>query len=235
MTTDNHPETAVLAWSGGTDAAMALHEARGRDDVRVVELLTTVSAATGRSSIHGVRRELYDRQAAALGLPISYVEIPEDAENDEYARRMARATADYGDRGVDRMAFGDLALEDVRAYREDRLADSDLAGWWPLWGRDTAAHARAILEAGFEATVVCVDGDVLDRSFAGRPFDRALLDDLPGDADPAGENGEFHTFVTDGPPFERPVAVERGETVTRTVAGPDGETTLHYCDLHAQS
>ncbi|UPW01933.1 adenine nucleotide alpha hydrolase [Halorussus gelatinilyticus] len=220
--------TTVLSWSGGKDASYALWQLRNAGE-RVTELLTTVSAATDRSSMHGVRRGLYERQAAAVGLPIRFVELPSDADNDEYEERMAEVTAEYENRGVERIAFADLYLEDVRAYREARFADTDLSGHWPIWGRDTETVAREFAEQ-FAATVVAVDDDALDASFAGRRFDTDFLADLPDGVDPCGENGEFHTFVHDGPIFDRPVSVETGERVTREVGE---ETTVHYCDLLA--
>jgi len=222
----------VLSWSGGKDASYALwkmQEADATSDAEVVALLTTVSAETGRTSMHGVRRDLYERQADALGLPIRFVELPVDADNDAYEETMAAVTADYEDRGVARIAFADLYLEDVRTYREERLADSDLSGYWPIWGRDTEAVAREFADA-FAATVVAVDDDALDASFAGRRFDTDLLAALPEGVDPCGENGEFHTFVHDGPVFDAPVPVETGERVTKAVGE---ETTIHYCDLLA--
>ncbi len=216
--------TTVLSWSGGKDAAFALFELD-----TVAELLTTISE-NGRSSMHGVRRELYEKQAERLGVPIRFVELPEDCSNEEYESRMATVMADYESRGTDRIAFADLYLEDVRAYREERLAETEIDGVWPLWGRDTDEQIRAFLDAGFQATVVAVDGSKLDSSFAGRELDTAFLADLPDDVDPCGENGEFHTFVWDGPVFDAPVSVEVGKTVTRNVG--DGE--FHYCDLHLQ-
>ncbi|WP_458185896.1 Dph6-related ATP pyrophosphatase [Haladaptatus sp. NG-WS-4] len=215
--------TTVLSWSGGKDAAFALYEL-GRDDVS--ELLTTISE-NGRSSMHGVRRELYERQADSLGLPIRFVELPEDCSNEEYESRMATVMADYASSGIDRIAFADLYLEDVRSYREKRLAETEIEGVWPLWERDTADQIRSFLDAGFRATVVAVDGSTLDTSFAGRDLDTGFLADLSDDVDPCGENGEFHTFVRDGPVFDVPVSVEVGKTVTRRVG--DGE--YHYCDL----
>lgn len=218
----------VLSWSGGKDASYALREMID-SGVEPVELLTTVSADTGRSSMHGVRRDLYERQAAALDLPIKFVEIPDDASNDEYESAMAEATAEYEQRGVERIAFADLYLEDVRAYREERLADTGIEGYWPIWGRDTDDVIREFLDAGFEAVVVAVDGEALDASFAGRSLDADFLADLPDGVDPCGEDGEFHTFVSDGPIFDRAVPVDRGERVTREV-GPD-DAPIHYCDL----
>ncbi|WP_132059027.1 adenine nucleotide alpha hydrolase [Halorussus amylolyticus] len=218
----------VLSWSGGKDAAFALREMR-RSDADVVELLTTVSAANDRSSMHGVRRNLYERQARELGLPIRFVEIPEDASNEAYAEAMADVTREYERRGIDRLAFADLYLEDVRAYREERLADSAVEGYWPVWGRDTESFARDFLHAGFEATVVAVDGSALDASFAGRRLDADFLADLPEEIDPCGENGEFHTFVHGGPIFDGSVSIRTGETVTKEVGGGQ----FHYCDLLA--
>lgn len=220
---------AVLSWSGGKDAAYAYHVLR-EADATVVELLTTINAAYDRSSMHGVRRALYDRQAAALGLPINVVELPADPSNAVYEATMEDVLAGYRRRGIDRVVFGDIALEDVRAYREDRLDGSGVAGRWPLWGRDTTALVSEFLAAGFRAITVAVDADALDESFVGRDLDAGFLADLPDAVDPAGENGEFHTFVWDGPGFEKPVAVERGPTVTRSV----GEAVYHYADLRAE-
>jgi len=225
-------DRAVLSWSGGKDAALALGAIRDSDDpeVEVERLLTTVSAETDRVTMHGVRPDLVRRQASAAGLPLDLVELPADPSNDEYERVMAATMRGYADRGIDRVVFADLFLEDVREYRESNLADSPLRGHWPLWGRDTADLAATFLSRGFSATVVCVDGSALDRSFVGRPFDRSFLADLPEAVDPCGENGEFHTFVHDGPTFDRPVRVETGRRVTREVQGVE----FHYCDLLAR-
>ncbi|WP_158058389.1 adenine nucleotide alpha hydrolase [Halorussus halophilus] len=237
MVTDSTP--TILSWSGGKDAAFALYEMRRgangdaeegdteESDTDVLELLTTVSEATDRSSMHGVRRELYEQQADAVGLPLRVVELPADTSNDDYERVMADVMTDYERQGVEQVAFADLFLEDVRSYREQRLGDTEVEGYWPVWGRNTDEFAEQFLAAGFEATAVTVDGELLDESFAGRRFDADFLGDLPDDVDPCGEYGEFHTFVHDGPIFDRPVAVETGETVTREVG--DGE--FHYCDL----
>ena len=218
----------VLSWSGGKDAAYALDEMRRDEDVTVEGLLTTVAADTGRSSMHGVRRELYERQAAALGLPIEFVELPSDPTNEAYERAMAAVIEEYANSGIECIAFADLLLDDVRAYREEQLSDTDIDGYWPLWGRNTTELAADFADR-FAATVVSVDGDPFDRSFAGRAFDAAFLADLPDEVDPCGENGEFHTFARDGPIFDEPVDVTTGETVTRPVG--DGE--FHYCELLA--
>ena len=220
--------TTVLSWSGGKDAAYALYALHRRGEP-VSELLTTITGEYDRSSMHGVRRSLYDRQARAIGCSIRYVDLPTTPADDEYAAIFERVVADYATQGVTSLAFGDLFLEDVRAYREDRLTDTPVAGTWPLWGMDTEALARAVVAAGFRATVVAVDGSKLDASAVGRPYDEAFLASLPSDVDPCGEHGSFHTFVWDGPVFDEPVAVEVGETVTR----PVGETPYHFADLRA--
>ena len=215
------PKT-VLSWSGGKDAAYALFELG-----EVTELLTSLGE-NGRSSMHGVRRELYDAQAEALGIPIRYVELPMECSNEEYESRMAAVMAEYETRGIERVAFADLFLEDIKAYRTERLAETGIEGSWPVWNPDTDEQIRRYLDAGFRATVVTVDGSKLDASFAGRELDESFLADVPDGVDPCGENGEFHTFVRDGPTFDSPLSVEVGETVTKEVG--DGE--YHYCDLY---
>lgn len=219
-------DRAVVSWSGGKDAAYAFYALRDTD-VEVVSLMTTINAEHDRSTMHGVRRALYDRQAVEVGVPIDYVRLPPEPSNEVYEEIMAGAMSRYRDRGIDRVVFADIFLDDVRAYREERLAAAGVTGCWPLWGRNTTDLIEDILDAGFTATVVAVDGDVLDASYAGRELDRDFLDALPAGVDPCGENGEFHTFVWDGPLFDAPLPVETGETVTRAV----GDTEIHYCDL----
>ena len=215
----------ALSWSGGKDSALALHALRRERGVPPAALLTTVTEDYGRVSMHGVRRDLVHAQGRAAGVPLVEVAIPAACSNEVYEARMAGALGDARLVGVDTMAFADLFLRDIRAYREQRLA---AAGWnavFPLWGRDTGALARDFIDAGFEAILVCVDPSQLDPAFAGRAFDASLLADLPPGVDPCGENGEFHTFVHAGPIFDRPIAVERGRTVER-----DG---FVFCDLLA--
>jgi len=204
----------ALAWSGGKDSALALHALRaaGREP-RV--LLTTVTEGVERISIHGVRRQLLHAQAAALGLPVVEVRIPLPCPNAVYEERMAEALAQPPLDAVEEVAFGDLFLEDIRAYREERLEPTGRRALFPVWGRDTAELARQFIEEGFEAIVATVDPRCLDASFAGRAYDAALLDDLPSTVDPCGENGEFHTFVHAGPIFDAPIAVATGELVER--------------------
>ncbi|MCU4926104.1 adenine nucleotide alpha hydrolase [Halobacteria archaeon AArc-dxtr1] len=216
----------VLSWSGGKDAAYTLYTLREQGK-SVTELLTTINEEYDRSSIHGVHRALYERQAAAIGLPINCVSLPPEPSNEEYEARFEAEMHDYAERGIERVAFGDLFLEDVRDYRETQLAACPVDGTWPVWGRDTTALIEDWLALGFRATVVAVDDAALDASFAGRELDDAFIDDLPDGVDPCGEHGEFHTFVWDGPIFEEAVDVETGETVTRSV----GEAEIHYSDL----
>ena len=205
----------VLSWSGGKDSALTLW-VLGRDHGVVPRaLITTVTDVYERISMHGVRRSLLARQTEAVGVPLVEVEIPAGCTNEVYEQRMAQAFAAEPLASVEAVAFGDLFLEDIRAYREERLAAAGRRGCFPLWQRDTADLAREFIAAGFEAIIVCVDPTKLDRSFAGRRFDRRLLDDLPAGVDPCGENGEFHTFVYAGPILPEPIAVEVGETVER--------------------
>jgi uncharacterized protein (TIGR00290 family) len=212
----------ALSWSGGKDSALVLWTLR-RERLAPKALVTTVTESYERVSMHGVRRELLARQAEALRIPLVEVVIPPACVNDVYEARMAQAFAATPLSGVEAVAFGDLFLEDVRAYREERLAASGRHGLFPLWGRNTAALAREFLCAGFEATLVCVDPRALDPAFAGRRYDERLLAELPPGVDPCGENGEFHTFVSAGPIFAEPIACETGRIVER-----DG---FVFCDL----
>jgi uncharacterized protein (TIGR00290 family) len=215
----------VLSWSGGKDSVLALVELRRDPSVEVVGLVTTVTEGYDRISMHGVRRALLERQAAALGLPLEIAWIPPAASNREYEARMAAALERQRGRGATGVAFGDLFLADVRAYREAWLATCGLAPRFPLWGRDTRALAEAFLAMGFEAVVTCVDTRVLPARWAGRPFDGAWLRDLPPGVDPCGERGEFHTFVHAGPLFRDAVPFVRGEIVRREAWA--------FCDLLA--
>jgi len=192
-----------------------VHVLRSTPGVEVGGLLTSFNADADRVSMHAVRRALVEAQAAALGLPLAAVPLPYPCSNETYEARMREAVAAAVAAGFTHVAFGDLFLEDVRRYREERLAGSGLAPIFPLWGRPTPALAREMVAGGLRATLTCVDPRQLDASFAGRAFDAALLDALPAAADPCGERGEFHTFAWDGPMFARPVPVAPGETVER--------------------
>ena len=203
-----------LAWSGGKDSALTLQALR-REGARVAALLTTITEGYERVSMHGVRRELVRTQAAAVGVPLVEVTIPPECVNAVYEERMATAFTEPPLAGVGAMASGDLFLEDVRAYREERLAEAGKEALFPLWGRDTGTLAREFVEAGFEAIVCCLDRRRLEPSFAGRAYDAEFIAELPDDVDPCGERGEFHTFVHGGPIFQRPVGIEVAETVER--------------------
>ena len=206
---------AFVSWSSGKDSAFAVWEARRLGLADIVGLLTTVNEKYNRVAMHGVRQALLDRQIAALGLPAIIVPIPSPCPNEIYETRMAAACAQIKGQGVDVMLFGDLFLEDIRAYREKNLAKAGMTPLFPLWGRDTAQLARDMIASGLVAHIVCLDPQKLDKSFAGRRFDESLLADLPPGIDPCGENGEFHTVVTAGPMFAAPIAVEVGEVVER--------------------
>ena len=207
----------LLAWSGGKDAAWTLHTLRQRDDVQVVGLLTTVTGQYERVAMHGIRRDVLHAQASAVGLPLVESVIPPRCDNAVYEAAFSDALATARSRwpGLRTVAFGDLYLADVRAWRQ---ALGERHGWkieTPLFGRDTRALAGEMIDAGLETNLCCVDTDQLDAGFSGRAFDASLLADLPVACDPCGENGEFHTLVSDGPMFERPLRLERGETVLR--------------------
>jgi uncharacterized protein (TIGR00290 family) len=204
----------ALAWSGGKDSALALAALRAAGTPPSA-LMTTVDEASGRATMHWVGRELIRAQADAVGLPLVEVPLPRPCPNAVYEERMRAAFARPELRGVRAVAFGDLFLADIRAYREARLAEAGLEARFPLWGADTEALARRFLVDGFRATVVCVDPRALDPGEAGSAYDEAFLARLPADVDPCGERGEFHTFVADGPVFARPVGFELGPAAER--------------------
>jgi uncharacterized protein (TIGR00290 family) len=206
---------AFVSWSSGKDSAFAVWEARRLGLADIVGVLTTVNETYNRVAMHGVRQALLDRQIAALGLPAIIVPIPSPCPNEVYESRMAAACARIKGQGVDVMLFGDLFLEDIRAYREKNLAAAEMTPLFPLWGRDTAVLAREMIASGLVAHLVCLDPRKLDKRFAGRRFDESLLAELPPGVDPCGENGEFHTVVTAGPMFRAPIAVEIGDVVER--------------------
>jgi uncharacterized protein (TIGR00290 family) len=205
----------ALSWSGGKDSAVALWTLRNELGPHPEALVTTVTERYDRVSMHGVRRSLLQLQADAVGIPLVEITIPPDCINEVYEARMTEAFSRGPLEDVDEVAFGDLFLEDVRVYRETRLAAAGKRASFPLWHRDTAHLARQFVDAGFGAFIVCVDPSKLDPRFAGRSFDHRFLDALPKSVDPCGENGEFHTFVWKGPTFEAPIPCEVGAVVTR--------------------
>jgi len=216
-------EPILLSWSGGKDSALALHELRRSSDYEVAAIVTTVTEDTGRIGMHAVPRELAARQSEALGIPLREIAMPAFPPNEVYEARWRSVLEGYRAAGVRGVAFGDLFLEDIRAYRERLLGGLGMRGIYPIWRRDTRSLAAEFFDAGFGAVVVAIDLRVLDRSFAGRAFDRDFVAELPEGVDPCGENGEFHTFVFDGPEFRRPVAFRKGAVRE--------EATFAFCDL----
>jgi uncharacterized protein (TIGR00290 family) len=205
----------LLSWSSGKDSAWALHVLNQTHPGAVAALLTTINEEVDRVAMHAVRRDVLEAQAAAAGLPLRVILISNPCPNEVYDRQMRLAVDSAVRDGFTHVAFGDLFLEDVRRYREERLAGTGLEPLFPLWGIPTPQLAEQMIDAGLRARLACVDTRKLDPTFAGREFDRALLRDLPGGIDPCGENGEFHTCVYAGPMFTSPFRLDTGETVTR--------------------
>jgi len=221
--TNTAKEPVLFCWSGGKDSCLALQQLR-RDPLReVVALLTTVTEGFDRISMHGVRRILLERQAAALGLPLEIVTIPPKCVNADYESRMGAMLLSWKKRGITEVAFGDIFLQDLREYREKNLAQMGMTTLFPVWKRPTNELVREFIAQGFRAVTVCIDPKILDETFVGREIDADFLAALPAAADPCGENGEFHSFVYDGPGFSAPVKFSIGEKVLR-----DG---FYFCDL----
>jgi uncharacterized protein (TIGR00290 family) len=230
-------------WSGGKDSALALYHTMKESRYMPDLLLTSVNTSFQRISMHGVRIELLDRQAASIGLPLRKLELPEGLDMAEYNAMMGRAVGDLYAQGYRQTVFGDIFLEDLRIYREQQLAPLGITAHFPLWKKDTTELLHEFLDLGFKTVVVCIKSEALDKSFAGRVIDRDFIKDLPRHADPCGENGEFHTFVYDGPIFRAPVAFSTGEVVYREYAKPKDDkdncstaatspqTGFWYCDL----
>ena len=205
----------ILSWSSGKDSAFALHQLRLAQTYDVVGLLTTINEVHDRVAMHAVRRELLRAQARHAGLPLFEIDLPFPCSNQDYEARMRAFVARALALDVSAVAFGDLFLEDVRAYRERQLAETGLSPVFPLWGKPTPALAREMIASGLQAKLTCVDPKQISANFAGRSFDQALLDELPAGADPCGERGEFHTFVWAGPMFDKPLQIRSGEVVER--------------------
>ena len=208
------PKTFV-SWSSGKDCAFALWQAQAAGEHDISGLLTTTNEAFDRVAMHGTRNNLLRRQAEAAGLALMEVALPWPCSNEDYASRMLAACDRMKSQGVSHVVYGDLFLEDICAYRDEKMAEAGLTPVYPLWKRDTRQLARDMIDAGLKAVVVCIDPKKLDASFAGRWFDERFLKDLRESIDPCGENGEFHTCVVDGPMFSAPIKVEIGETVER--------------------
>lgn len=214
----------IVSWSGGKDSARAYYEFRKAKNHEVLALLTTVTEGYDRISMHGVRRSLLEEQAAALGLPVEKIYITRKASNEEYEAKMKETLLHYKKLGVLSVLIGDIFLEDLRRYREQKLSEIGMNGIFPIWKRDTTDLAHSFIELGFKAIITCIDFHVLDKEFVGREFDQRFLSDLPAGVDPCGENGEFHSFVYDGPIFRWPIAHQKGEIVLR-------DNRFYFCDL----
>jgi uncharacterized protein (TIGR00290 family) len=217
-------EKVIVAWSGGKDSALALYEVLNSGSYEILELLTTVTKDYDRISIHGVRRVLLEQQAKALHVPLEEMFITKGASDAEYESELLKTLKRHRDSGVFSVVFGDIFLEDVRKYRERILTKAGMNGIFPLWKRDTKDLARTFINLGFKAVITAIDSNVLGKGFAGREYDEQFLSDLPANVDPCGENGEFHSFVYDGPMFRERVPFTKGEIVLR-------ENRFYYCDL----
>ena len=208
-------ERVLLAWSGGKDSAMALYELQRAKNYEILALLTTVTKDYDRISMHGVRQSLLVQQTTSLGYPLEQVLISKSASNEEYEARMRETLEKYLRAGVSTVAFGDIFLEDLRKYREANLSKIGMKAVFPIWKRRTTELAHTFIDLGFKAVITCVDSKVLDKGFVGRLFDEQFISELPSGVDPCGENGEFHSFVYDGPIFRRKISYKLGETVFR--------------------
>jgi uncharacterized protein (TIGR00290 family) len=217
-------EKVVLSWSGGKDSAMAAYQMLASQKYEIAALLTTVTEDFDRISMHGVRRELLERQADSLAIPLHKILIPKVCSNEIYEARMGEALDHFKALGISKIAFGDLFLADVKQYRDERLAQAGMTGLYPVWMRDTDELVRTFLALGFKAILACVDTHAIDASFAGREIDSDLLRDLPDSADPCGEYGEYHSFVYAGPIFKKSIACRAGERVLR-------DERFNYCDI----
>lgn len=206
---------AVFNWSSGKDSALALYHTLNNDQMEVCTLMTTVNAELERISMHGLRRSMLEAQVACLDLPLSVMSLPGEVTMEDYDRLMREQMEGFKSQGITHSVFGDIFLEDLKDYRDSRLAEVGMKGHYPIWKRDTEELISEFLDLGFRTLIVAVDGSKLDRSFAGKEIDKDFIAALPDGVDPCGENGEFHTFVFDGPIFKKPVAFEKGEVVAR--------------------
>jgi len=217
-------EKVLFAWSGGKDSALALYELQQMQQYDISALLTTVTKGYDRISMHGVSRILLEQQADSLGVPLEKIFISRNSSHEEYETSMREVLTKYGEAGVSSVVFGDIFLETVKEYREDNLKKVGMKGIFPLWGKDTAKLAQEFIDLGFKAIVTCVDSRMLDKKFVGSTYDKRFLRELHPDTDPCGENGEFHSFVYDGPLFRERISCARGDIVLR-------DDRFYYCDL----
>ena len=220
---------ALFNWSGGKDSELALYHLQQDPAFELRQLLTSVNSEAERISMHGVRKEMLEKQTALIGIPLSVLSLPGEISMDDYDRLMRKELTRFVEQGITHSVFGDIFLEDLKQYREERLAEVGLKGHFPLWKRDTSELIREFLDLGFRTLVVSVDGSKLDQSFAGRELNEDFLNDLPPEVDPCGENGEFHTFVFEGPIFQSPVPFRKGEVVGKSYKlSKETEETVTY-------
>lgn len=217
-------EKVLFSWSGGKDSALALYEIQKKEGYEIATLLTTVSLDYKRTSMHGVRRSLLLEQKEALGLPLKEVRISKTQSHEEYESKMEGVLKELLKEGVRTVVFGDIFLEDVKKYREEKLSKIGMKAIFPIWKKDTQILARTFIDSGFKAVITCIDSKVLEKKFAGRIYDDEFIADLPPDVDVCGENGEFHSFAYDGPIFRNKIAFKKGEIVLR-------DKRFWYCDL----
>jgi uncharacterized protein (TIGR00290 family) len=233
---------AIFNWSGGKDSALCLYHTLQNKEIEICSLVTTTNNANNRISMHGVRNNLLKAQAVSIGIPIKEIPLPEHASMEEYDRIMKGSMNEFINSGISYSVFGDIFLEDLRAYREEKLKEAGMQALFPLWKRPTTELMNEFIDLGFKAVIVCVNAKYLDASFLGRVLDHDLIADLPGNVDPCGENGEYHSFVFDGPIFQKPVEFVRGEIVEREYKATDTDknnnekvelfdTRFYYMDI----
>ena len=214
----------LFSWSGGKDSSLALYEIQKAGEYEITALITTVTSDYDRVSMHGLRTELLEEQARSLDIPLQKVLISKAASNDEYESAFNDVLINHKEKGIERVVFGDLFLEDIKKYRENLLGKIGMESFFPIWKQDTAKLAQQFIDLGFKAKTICVDSEVLGEEFAGREFNEEFLNELPREIDPCGENGEFHTFVYDGPMFKNPIEHILGEIVLR-------DERFFYCEI----
>lgn len=223
----------ILNWSGGKDSAIALQRLLKKDQVSVERLLVSMNESTNRVSMHGVRKELIEHQAKMLNIPVTFLNLPENPSMDEYNSLMKKQLESLMKEGFTHSAFGDIFLEDLREYREKQLDKIGMKSLFPIWKEDTGKLARSFVNDGFKAIFVCVDKNKPISNYAGELYSTEFLEEIPDDIDPCGENGEFHTFVYDGPIFSTPISCHKGEIVDKKYPSPEGEEEMifRFCDL----
>lgn len=222
---------AVVHWSGGKDSALCLYRTLQEGKIDTIKLLTSISEDYQRISMHGVRVELLEQQVTQIGIPLQKMLLPESSDMERYNQKMYDTLSQLKDEGITTSIYGDIFLEDLKAYREKELERVGLKALFPLWNRSSNELIHEFLSLGFKTIVVCVNEKCLDKSFTGRIIDEQFIRDLPPAVDPCGENGEFHTFVFDGPLFRKPVSFVKGEIVYRTYGEGNFQTGFWFCDL----